>query len=158
MEVAGVQRALEKSLNPLVSVLPLCLFGAAVLVDFGALVSGIQFFGRISYWVVATSLLVGLVTLTVLLVDFTTAPVGSVAHRVRGLASASMTGLVVAFAFAWFLRSDGSPGGNAAVFLLELLAFLGALIGYTAARLPRRPRGLFEARAHEAGWPFGATR
>src|SRR5215831_3129611 len=51
-----VQRALERRLHPLLSVLPLCLFGAVLLVDFGALVSGYRLFAEISYWVLAASL------------------------------------------------------------------------------------------------------
>jgi uncharacterized membrane protein len=155
--VAGVRKALERGLNPLLSVLPLCLFGAALLVDFGAIVSGFGLFGKVAYGVVALAILVGVVAATALLIGFTTAPVGSVAHRVRGLASASTTGMVVGFILAWFLRDDGGTAGNGAVLVLEALAFLGGLAGAIAARSPHHPRGLFEtsSTSTEVGWPFG---
>jgi len=54
-----VRKALERGLNPLLSVLPLCLFGAAVLVDFGAIVSGIDLFATVANWVVAIAIVVG---------------------------------------------------------------------------------------------------
>ena len=148
-----MRKALERGLNPLLSVLPLCLFGAAVLVDFGAIVSGIDLFAAVAYWVVAIAIVVGLVASTALLIGFTTAPVGSVAHRVRGLASASTTGMVVGFILAWFVRGDG----GATVLVLEALAFLGGLAGAIAARWPYHPRGLFEpsSTSTEVSWPFG---
>ena len=153
-----MRKALERGLNPLLSVLPLCLFGAAVLVDFGAVVSGFDLFGTVAYWVVAIALMVGLVASTALLIGFTTAPAGSVAHRVRGLASASTTGMVVGFTLAWFLRGEGGADGVAV--LLETVAFLGGLAGAIAARAPHHPPGMFEASSTstDVGWPFGAAR
>jgi hypothetical protein len=102
--------------------------------------------------VLATALVVGLITLTALLVDYTTAPVGSVAHRVRGVASASTTFMVVGFTLAWYLGDGVSRG---AVFFLELTAFLGGLFGSMLARAPQAP-GMFEARSSD-GWPFTVT-
>jgi uncharacterized membrane protein len=133
-----VQRALERGLNPLLSLLPLSLFAVAVLADLGALMSGMSAFGDIASGVLAAALLVGLVTLTVLLVDYTTAPAGSVAHQVRGLASAYTTGMVAGFSLAWYVR-DGVSGGP--VFLLELASFLAGLVGYLLSRSPQPDSG-----------------
>jgi uncharacterized membrane protein len=151
-----VQRALERRLHPLLSVLPLCLFGTVLLVDFGALVSGFRIFAEVSYWVLASSLAIGLVVLVALFVDFTTAPTGSPAHRIRGLASATTAGMMVVFTLAWFVRTDAQPAGNAALFLMELFAFAGGLAGATLTRDPHAGRGLFEARP-SVDWPFTAA-
>jgi hypothetical protein len=127
-----------------------------LLVDFGALVSGYRLFAEISYWVLAASLAVGLVVLVALFVDFTTAPTGSPAHRIRGLASAITAGMMVTFTLAWFLRTAADPAGNAALFLMELFAFAGGLAGATMTSDPRSGRGLFEARPR-VDWPFPAS-
>jgi uncharacterized membrane protein len=155
VEVTRVQRVLHRGLHPLLSTLPLCFFGGAVLVDLGALVSGFHLFGQIAYWVVTAALLVGLITSTALLVDFTTSPVGSVAHRVRGVASAAITGVVVAFTLAWYVRGDSPSGG---VVLLETVSFLAGLLGMAVAKVPESSRqpGLFEVSADQA-WPFTTT-
>jgi uncharacterized membrane protein len=149
-EVTGVQRALQRGLHPLLSTLPLCLFGGAVLIDLGATLSGIRMFGAISFWVATIALAVGLVTATVQLVDFTTTPAGCVAHRVRGLSSASLTAVVVGFTLAWYLRGreHGAPDG--AAMLLEAVAFLIGLVGSAVARIPAATRRL----PAEQSWPF----
>jgi uncharacterized membrane protein len=146
---AQVQRTLERGLNPLLSLLPLSLFTVALLADLGALMSGLDVFGDVAGGVLAAALLVGLVALTALFVDYTTAPVGSVAHRVRGLASACTTGMVVGFTLAWYLRGDGT--GSGAVFLLELVAFLGGLGGYLLSRSRQQETGTAEPRSG-VGW------
>jgi uncharacterized membrane protein len=155
-----VQRALERGLNPLLSVLPLGLFGAAVLFDFGSLVSGFDLFGGIAYWVLATAVLGGLICLTALLVDFMATPVGSLAHRMRGLASASISATTVTFTFAWLLRTEGPRGGNTAVFLLEVAAFVGGVVGVVAAKAIRRPFVIEFRRPRSAdpSWPFEPAR
>jgi len=148
-----VQRTLERGLNPLLTLLPLCFFASALLFDFAALLVGLPVFGDLARGVLATALVVGLITLTALLVDYTTAPAGSAAHRVRGLASASATFMVVGFTLAWYLSGDGI--GPGAVFLLELVAFAGGLAGSMLARSPQAP-GMFEAHGAD-GWPFTVT-
>ena len=147
-----MQRDLERALNPLLSLLPLCFFGSALVFAFGAVLVGLPVFGDLAYWVLGTALVVGLVTLTALLVDYTTAPVGSLAHRVRGLASASTTFMVAGFALAWFLRDEVGAGS---LFLLQLVAYLGGLLGSMLVRSPRTP-GIIEARNND-GWPFTVT-
>ena len=144
-----MQRNLERALNPLLSLLPLSLFAVAVLSDFGALISGMAAFGAIADGVLAAALLVGLVTLTALFVDYTTAPVGSLAQRVRGLASASTSGMVAGFTLAWYLRADGAAGGP--VFLLEVVALLGGLVGSLVTRVLQPTAGVVESRGG-VGW------
>jgi uncharacterized membrane protein len=155
-EVTGVQRALQRGLHPLMSTFPLGLFGGALLIDLGAMVSGFRMFGEISYWVALIALAVGLVAATGQLVDFTTSPVGCVAHRVRGLSSSSLTAAVVGFTLAWYLRGNGHTAPGGPVLVLETFAFLLGLVGSAVARIPA-PRRLVEVSA-EPSWPFNTTR
>ena len=144
-----MQRALERGLHPMLSLFPLSLFAVALLADLGALMSGLDPFGDIATGVLATALLVGLVALTALFVDYTTAPVGSVAHQVRGVASACTTAMVAGFTLAWYLHKDGASSGP--VFLLELVAFLGGVVGHLLSRSPQPEAGTAEPRGG-FGW------
>jgi uncharacterized membrane protein len=129
-----VQRVLERGLNPLLSLLPLSMFAVALLADLGALMSGLASFGDIADAVLAVALIVGLLALTALLVEYTTAPVGSVAQHVRGSAGALATCMVGGFALAWSMRGVGAAGGL--VFVVEMLSFAGGLLGHLLMRTP----------------------
>jgi hypothetical protein len=125
-----VRHDLERGLHPLVSLLPRYLFASALATQFLALVTGLAALTDIANGLLGASVLVGLVALTVLFVDYTTAPVGSLTHRLRGQASAWTSLLVVGFTLAWHVRSDTSTG---AVFAIELASFVGGAVGYWAA-------------------------
>jgi len=148
-----VRRDLEKGLHPLVSLLPRYLFAAALGTQFVALVIRLPALADVARTMLGTSVLVGLVALTVLFVDYTTAPVGSVAHRLRGLASAWTSVLVVGFTLAWYVYSDASGWS---VFAIEALAFAGGAVGYWEAL--RQAPGALEGESDEVddvdGWPF----
>jgi hypothetical protein len=124
--VQTVRRDLERGLNPLVALAPRYLFASALLTQFVALIGRLPALADIARGVLATALVVGLVTLTVLLVDYTITPVGSRAHRLRGLASAWTSAMVVGFTLAWCLDAQGVTGGP--VFLIELVAFGGGIL------------------------------
>jgi hypothetical protein len=163
-EVRGVRRDLERGLNPLTSLLPRYLFGAALLVQFVALVVRLPALRDAARGVLAVAVVVGLVALTVLLIDYTIAPTGSVAHRLRGLASAWTSALVVGFTLAWYLDAEGAAAGQ--VFAVELASFTGAMLcARDALRLgPGRWEGDVDdaptvlERHTSDGWPFRPVR
>jgi hypothetical protein len=125
-EVQTVRRDLERGLNPFVAVAPRYLFASALLTQLLALFDRLPALADIARGVLATALVVGLVALTVLLIDYTITPVGSPAHQLRGLASAWTSAMVVGFTLAWCLDAEGVTGGP--VFLVELVAFAGGLL------------------------------
>ncbi|HEY7222328.1 MAG TPA: hypothetical protein VH561_01735 [Micromonosporaceae bacterium] len=153
-----MRRDLQRGLNPWVSLLPRYLFASALLSQLVALVVRLPALRDIARGVLGTAVVVGLVTLTALLVDYTTAPVGSVAYRLRGLASAWTSVLVVGFTLAWYVYGEAAPGS---VFGIELVAFAGGAFGYwDAVRMVPEPDDeeaeemvLAEAGDTE-GWPF----
>jgi hypothetical protein len=148
-----VRRDLERGLNPLVSLLPLYLFGSAVLAQLAALAIPLAAMDDIARGVLATAAVVGLVTATILLVDYTTAPVGSVTARLRGLSSASTTGMAVGFILAWYMHVDGAAG--LAVAAVELVSYGCGLLGWRAIRTYAST--VPAAEDHEDdGWPFNA--
>jgi hypothetical protein len=140
-EVRTVRWDLERGLNPLVALLPRYLFGSALVAQLVALVGGLPALGDIARGVLGLALLVGLVALTALLVDYTITPVGSRAQRLRGLASGWTSAMVVGFTFAWYLDAEGASAG--AVFLVELVSFVGGILGARDALrvMPADPYG-----------------
>ncbi len=128
-----MRRELERGMNPLVWLLPRYLFAAALGSQAVALVIPLAALGAISRGLLGTAVVVGLVALTVLLVDYTSAPVGSVAARLRGLAAAWTSVLVFGFTLAWYVWPDVT---QLAVFGVELVSFAGGAFGaWEAQRL-----------------------
>jgi hypothetical protein len=121
-----VRRDLERGPNPVVALLPRYLFASALVSQLVALIAGLPSIADIARAVLATAVVVGLVALTVLLVDYTIAPAGSRAHRLRGLASGSTSAMVVGFMFAWCLAAQGASAGSA--FVVELASFAGGML------------------------------
>jgi hypothetical protein len=117
-------------LNPLVALLPRYLFAAALTAQFVALVVPLAALADVARGLLGTAVLVGLIALAVLVVDHTTAPVGSVMRRLRGLACAWTSAMTVGFTLAWHVFAQAAP---ASVFALELVAFAGGLYGYREA-------------------------
>jgi hypothetical protein len=137
-----MRRDLERGLNPLLSLFPRYLFGSALLTQLTATVVHLSALQDIARGVLGTAVVVGLVALAVLVVDYASAPVGSLAYRLRGLACAGTGAMVVGFTLAWNLVDGGASARS--VFVVELVSFLGALaVGREAARLrPEIPYGL----------------
>jgi hypothetical protein len=158
---ARVRRDLERGLNPLVSVLPRYLFAAVLPAQFVAAVAGLPALRDIARGVLALAVLVGVVALTVLLVDYTIAPAGSMSHRLRGLASAWTSALVVGFTFAWYLEAEGARPG--VVFLVEVVSFAAAVLcSRDALRLTQHAGDSDAPAAIDASefsaWPFRPAR
>src|SRR5690349_9493909 len=75
----GVRQDLERGLNPLVALPPRYLFGSALLCQAVALGIRLPALADIASGVLATAVAIGVVVLGVMLVDYTMAPLGSVA-------------------------------------------------------------------------------
>ncbi|MBX6749807.1 MAG: hypothetical protein IRY85_09065 [Micromonosporaceae bacterium] len=121
-----MRRDLERGPNPVVALLPRYLFASALVSQLVALIAGLPAIADIARGVLATAVIVGLVALTVLLVDYTITPAGSRAHRLRGLASGWTSAMVIGFMFAWCLEAEGAHAGS--VFLVELVSFAGGML------------------------------
>jgi hypothetical protein len=53
--------------------------------------------------------------------------------------------MVAGFTLAWYLRADGASSGP--LFLLELVAFVGGLVGHLLSRSPQLEAGTGEPRS-----------
>lgn len=125
-----MRRDLERGLHPLVALLPRYLFAAALLAQAVVLAVPLDALHDVARALLGTAVAVGLAVLAFVVVDFTTAPVGSVTHRLRGLATAWTAVMTVGFTFAWYVAEHAAP---AAVFTIELIAFVGGFYGYREA-------------------------
>lgn len=121
-----MRRDLERGPNPVVALLPRYLFASALVSQLVALIAGLPSITDIARGVLATAVIVGLIALTYLLIDYTIAPAGSRAHRLRGLASGWTSAMVIGFTFAWCLDTQGAHAGS--VFAIELVSFVGGML------------------------------
>src|SRR5215208_2846148 len=106
----------------MLTVLPLGIIGSAVLVDMGALISGSHLFGRMGHADLTVGLLAGVVSLSAILIDLLTAPVGGAARQALSLVAGLTGGMIATFMVIWSVRVDGDRSPNGLVFLLEVLA------------------------------------
>jgi hypothetical protein len=129
--------------------LPRYLFATALAAQLFALAVRLPALTDIAHALLGMAVLVGLIALTALLIDYTTAPVGSVAHRLRGRASAHSSVLVVGYTLAWYVHADATAW---AVFAIEVLSFAGGAAAYWDAW--RQAPSPEDADETVDGWPF----
>jgi uncharacterized membrane protein len=127
-------------IHPMLVVLPLGLFIAAVVFDAVYLWRGSLVFATAAYWNIAAGILGGLLAAVFGLIDWVAIPAGTRAKRIGLLHGGSMVVVVVLFGLAWVMRSsipDAIP--TTGIFLLELAALvLGAVAGWLGGELVDR--------------------
>ena len=127
-------------IHPMLIVLPLGLFIAAVVFDALYLWRGSPTFAAVAYWNIAAGIIGGLLAALFGLVDWFAIPSGTRAKRIGLLHGASNVVVVGAFALVWWLRADSAgtaPTMN--LFFLELAALLlGAVAGWLGGELVDR--------------------
>ena len=133
-------RLLGHPIHPMLIVLPLGLFIAAVVFDAVYLWRGHGVFATVAYWNIAGGIVGGLVAAVFGLIDWTGIPSGTRARRIGLLHGGVNVVVVVAFAIAWLTRSsapDVTPGTG--IFLLEVVALgLGSVGGWLGGELVDR--------------------
>jgi uncharacterized membrane protein len=128
-------RVLGQPLNPLFTMLPLGLIGSSVLVDLGAAVGQIRFFGVVGRYELGVGLLAGVVSLCTLLVDLVVEPIGTRARQALAAASALTGAMVMVLMIVWSLRGNGDPRPGGSMVLVELLALVAGSVGAARVRL-----------------------
>lgn len=133
-------RLLGHPVHPMLIVLPLGLFIAAVVFDAVYLWRGHVVFATVAYWNIAGGIVGGLLAAVFGLIDWTGIPSGTRAKRIGLLHGGVNVVVVVAFAIAWLTRSsapDVAPGTG--IFLLEVIALgLGSVGGWLGGELVDR--------------------
>jgi uncharacterized membrane protein len=125
---------------PMLIVLPLGLFIAAVVFDILYLWRGSATFATVAYWNIAAGIIGGLLAAVFGLIDWLAIPTGTRAKRIGLLHGGSNVVVVLIFAAVWWMRSDTrdtTPTTN--LFLLEVVALgLGSVAGWLGGELVDR--------------------
>lgn len=133
-------KLLGHPIHPMLIVLPLGLFIAAVVFDALYLWRGSPTFATVGYWNIVGGIIGGLLAAVFGFVDWFNIPAGTRAKRIGLLHGGSNVVVVGAFALVWWTRSsavDLAPSTN--VFLIEVAALiLGSVAGWLGGELVDR--------------------
>jgi uncharacterized membrane protein len=133
-------KLLGHPIHPMLIVLPLGLFIAAVAFDALYLWQGNPAFAAVSYWNIAGGIIGGLLAAVFGFVDWWAIPSGTRAKRIGLLHGGSNVIVVALFAFVWWTRSAGADAApSEGVFLIEVGALvLGSVAGWLGGELVDR--------------------
>jgi uncharacterized membrane protein len=133
-------KLLGHPIHPMLIVLPLGLFIAAVVFDGLYLWRGSPTFATVAYWNIAGGVVGGLLAAVFGLIDWLAIPAGTRAKRIGLLHGGSNVVVVVIFALVWLMRGntvDAVPTTN--LFLLEVVGLaLGSVAGWLGGELVDR--------------------
>jgi len=133
-------KLLGHPVHPMLIVVPLGLFIAAVVFDGLYLWRGSATFAAVAYWNIAAGIIGGLLAAVFGLIDWLAIPAGTRAKRIGLLHGATNVLVVLIFAATWWMRQDTAgltPTTN--LFLLEVVALvLGAVAGWLGGELVDR--------------------
>ncbi len=133
-------KLLGHPIHPMLIVLPLGLFIAAVVFDAVYLWRGSTTLAIAAYWNIAGGVVSGLIAAVFGLIDWLAIPSGTRAKRIGLLHGGTNVVVVAIFALVWLMRSN-QPGvaPTTGLFLLEVIALLlGAVAGWLGGELVDR--------------------
>jgi uncharacterized membrane protein len=133
-------KLLGHPVHPMLIVLPLGLFIAAVIFDGLHLWRRSATFAAVAYWNIAAGVVGGLLAAVFGLIDWFAIPAGTRAKRIGLLHGGSNVVVVLIFAVVWLMRGerpDTAP--TTTLFLLEVVALaLGSVAGWLGGELVDR--------------------
>jgi uncharacterized membrane protein len=127
-------------IHPMLIVLPLGLFIAAVAFDAVYLWRGSATFATVAYWNIAGGIAGGLLAAVFGLIDWLAIPSGTRAKRIGLLHGGSNVLVVAIFALVWLARGNSLHNGpTTTLFLVELVGLaLGSVAGWLGGELVDR--------------------
>jgi uncharacterized membrane protein len=132
-------KLLGHPIHPMLIVLPLGLFIAAVVFDAVYLWRGSPAFAAAAYWNIAAGILGGLLAAVFGAIDWFAIPAGTRAKRIGLLHGGSNVLVVLIFAVVWMSRGRADPAPTTTLFLFEVVALaLGAVAGWLGGELVDR--------------------
>ena len=133
-------KLLGHPVHPMLIVLPLGLFIAAVVFDLLHLWRGSPTFATVAYWNIAGGVVGGLLAAAFGFIDWLAIPAGTRAKRIGLLHGGANVIVVLMFALVWWMRGsapDFTP--TTTLFLLEVVALaLGSVAGWLGGELVDR--------------------
>jgi uncharacterized membrane protein len=133
-------KVLGHPLHPMLIVVPLGSFIAAVVFDALYMWRGTAGFAMVGYWNIAAGIVGGLLAAVFGLIDWTAIPSRTRAKRIGLMHGGTNVAVVALFAYAWWTRYNGVDATlTMNVFLVELAALiLGAVGGWLGGELVDR--------------------
>jgi uncharacterized membrane protein len=133
-------KLLGHPMHPMLVVLPLGLFIAAVVFDGIYLWRGTTTLATVGYWNIAGGIVGGLLAAVFGLIDWFAIPAGTRAKRIGLLHGGSNVVVVVMFALVWWLRTGTDDlATTTTLYLVEVAALvLGAVAGWLGGELVDR--------------------
>ena len=133
-------KLLGHPVHPMLIVLPLGLFIAAVVFDAIYLWRGSPAFATAAYWNIAAGVVGGLLAAVFGAIDWFAIPSGTRAKRIGLLHGGCNVVVVAIFALVWLMRgADGDTAPTTMLFLLEIVALvLGSVAGWLGGELVDR--------------------
>jgi uncharacterized membrane protein len=133
-------KLLGHPIHPMLIVLPLGLFIAAVVFDALYLWRGSPTFAIVGYWNIAGGIIGGLLAAVFGLIDWLAIPSGTRAKRIGLLHGGSNVIVVGLFALVWVIRGNSiDVAPTTQIFLLEVAALLlGSVAGWLGGELVDR--------------------
>ena len=133
-------KLLGHPIHPMLIVLPLGLFIAAVVFDGLYVWRGSTAFATVAYWNIAAGIAGGLLAAVFGFIDWLAIPANTRAKRIGLLHGVSNVIVVLIFAVVWLMRGDAPDlGATAGLSLLEIAALaLGAVAGWLGGELVDR--------------------
>jgi uncharacterized membrane protein len=133
-------KLLGHPIHPMLIVLPLGLFIAAVVFDALYLWSGSPALATTAYWNIAGGIAGGLLAALFGAIDWFAIPAGTRAKRIGLLHGGANVVVVLLFAVVWLMRGDAPDmAATTGLFLLEVVALvLGSVAGWLGGELVDR--------------------
>jgi uncharacterized membrane protein len=133
-------KLLGHPVHPMLIVLPLGLFIAAVAFDALYMWLGSTTFATVGYWNIAGGIIGGLLAAVFGLIDWLAIPAGTRAKRIGLLHGGANVVVVLAFALVWLSRGNAIDlAPSTTIFILEVGALLlGSVAGWLGGELVDR--------------------
>ncbi len=113
--------------HPLMIVFPLGLFFTALIFDVIQLFNNDGIWSLISFYLIGTGLIFGVVAAVLGAIDWRAIPAGTRAKRIGNMHAAANIGMMILFAISWLIRM-GDPARPEA--LAILIAFAAGFVGF----------------------------
>jgi uncharacterized membrane protein len=122
-------RLLGHPIHPMLIVFPLGLLATGVAFDIVGLVQGDSSWYLISYWLIASGIIGGLLAAVFGLIDWIGIPSGTRAKRIGLLHGGTNVVVVLLFIISWFMRGSAANIPSNGAFTLSFIGVALALVG-----------------------------
>lgn len=125
----GRAKLLGHSLHPMLIVFPLGLLGGAAIFEIVYYITGNSMYSVVTYWMIASGLIGGLIAAVFGFIDWTAIPEGTRAKSIGMMHAGTNVVVLLLFATSWFLRSGPTYQPSTFASVLVFVGLLASLAG-----------------------------